>query len=160
MNTKPSPLSPKREAFAQGIASGKNATRSYIEAGYSENGADGAACKLQGIASIAARIEELRKENEKSMNMTRTEWLNAIQKRAISLHAEHPSATRYFDMLGKAQGWYDYEKYSKENSSKFSDTITFNLNRREPIGSVATSSTPMNDEDEDISDIFTGILPL
>ena len=53
-------LSPKHEAFAQGVASGKSATQAYVEAGYSPKGADGAACKLQGNASIQSRIEELR----------------------------------------------------------------------------------------------------
>lgn len=109
-------LSPKHEAFAQGVASGKSATAAYIEAGYSPNGADGAACKLQGNASVASRIEELRAENQKSMSMTRLDWVNAIQERAMSLPPELPAAARYFDMIAKAQGWYAPDKLIQQVS--------------------------------------------
>ena len=158
MNNIPSPLSPKREAFAQGIASGKSATRSYIDAGYSEYGADGAACKLQGIASISARIEELRKENQEHMNMTRIEWLSALQERALALPIGLPITARYFELIGKAQGWFDYEKQPVQQpvqqpekiTSDWVNNLKFDLSRRGPV----------TDEDDDLSDIQMAVLPL
>jgi len=57
----------KHERFCHFVARGENATSSYISAGYSENGARGAACKLQAHASIAERITELQAAISKSL---------------------------------------------------------------------------------------------
>jgi phage terminase small subunit len=55
------PLNNQRhERFAQLIAQGKSATAAYIEAGYSETGADANASRLIGNDSVAARIQHLK----------------------------------------------------------------------------------------------------
>jgi len=55
------PLNNQRhERFAQLIAQGKSATSAYIEAGYSETGADANASRLIGNDSVAARIQHLK----------------------------------------------------------------------------------------------------
>ena len=51
---------PRHEQFAHLIAKGENATAAYIASGFSPNGAHGAASKLQKVAKVAARIEELK----------------------------------------------------------------------------------------------------
>ena len=50
------------------------------------------------------------------MTMTRLDWVNAIQERAMSLPPELPAAARYFDMIAKAQGWYAPEKLIQHSS--------------------------------------------
>src|SRR5260221_13533280 len=52
---------PRHERFAQELAAGKTQAEAYIAAGFSANGARGAASKLQANASagIAARVNEL-----------------------------------------------------------------------------------------------------
>jgi len=64
----------KHEIFASLVAKGLSGRQAYIDAGYSPNGADGAASKLQKTAKVAARIAELR---EKVAN-------RVIEKTAIS----------------------------------------------------------------------------
>jgi phage terminase small subunit len=49
----------RHELFAQGIVSGKSATKAYIAAGYSKNGAGQSAEKLLKNTEISARITEL-----------------------------------------------------------------------------------------------------
>lgn len=54
-------LSNKRhEHFAHLIAKGVNATEAYVQAGYSKNGAAGAASKLQKSAKVCKRIAEIK----------------------------------------------------------------------------------------------------
>ncbi len=60
----------RHELFAQGVATGKPAREAYIAAGYSPNGADGAASKLQSIAKVFARINELKSEAAKGAVLT------------------------------------------------------------------------------------------
>ena len=52
---------PRWEEFAQGIVAGKSATKAYIGAGFSKQGAAQAAYKLSKHPSVAARINELRR---------------------------------------------------------------------------------------------------
>lgn len=49
----------KHELFAQGVAKGKTQTQAYIDAGYSENGADVSASRLLGDARVQGRVDEL-----------------------------------------------------------------------------------------------------
>jgi hypothetical protein len=51
----------KHEQFAQLIAKGVNATKAYVSAGYSGNGARGGAARLNAKATVCARIRELQK---------------------------------------------------------------------------------------------------
>lgn len=51
-------LSPQHQKFVKLYMQEFNATRAYIGAGYSENGADGNACVLIGKDSIKAAVEE------------------------------------------------------------------------------------------------------
>jgi phage terminase small subunit len=103
-------LNPKQEAFCQGVASGLSLTQAYIRAGYSEKGADGAACKLQGNASVAARIEELRAKSEAKLNYKRETYLETLRERFMEMPPELPATAKYGEMLAKAMGWNEPEK--------------------------------------------------
>lgn len=50
----------RHEQFAHAVAKGTKARTAYIAAGFSPNGADGAASKLQKSAKVAARIAEIK----------------------------------------------------------------------------------------------------
>lgn len=78
----------KHERFAQGLAKGKSQTQSYIDAGYSENGADVSASRLLGNASISARVAELQERAAEKTVLTiakATEDLLRIAKTAEAL---------------------------------------------------------------------------
>ena len=103
-------LNPKQEAFCQGVASGLSLTQAYIRAGYSEKGADGAACKLQGIASVAFRIDELRAKSEAKMSYKRETYLETLRERFMEMPPESATCAKYGEMLAKAMGWNEPEK--------------------------------------------------
>jgi phage terminase small subunit len=103
-------LNPKQEAFCQGVASGLSLTQAYIRAGYSEKGADGAACKLQGNASVAARIDELRAKSEAKLNYKRETYLETLRERFMEMPPESATCAKYGEMLAKAMGWNEPEK--------------------------------------------------
>lgn len=63
-------LSAKQKLFSQNLAKGLTQTQAYIDAGYSPNGADGAACKLQGNARIKEYVDELMKPAEDAIRLT------------------------------------------------------------------------------------------
>jgi phage terminase small subunit len=62
-------ISPKQELFLQEYIKGKSATQAYIDAGYSENGADVSASRLLGKASIQERLKELKKVGEEKFKI-------------------------------------------------------------------------------------------
>jgi phage terminase small subunit len=103
-------LNPKQEAFCQGVASGLSLTQAYVKAGYSEKGADGAACKLQGNASVAFRIDELRAKTEAKMSYKRETYLETLRDRFMEMPPESATCAKYGEMLAKAMGWNEPEK--------------------------------------------------
>lgn len=110
----PLTLSVKHERFCQGVASGKNATRAYIDAGYSQKGADVSASRLLGVAGISQRISELRSKTEDSMECKRINFLKTVYNRFMD--DNHPHAAKYAEILAKAMGWNAPEKI--EHSGK------------------------------------------
>lgn len=58
--------SAKHEHFAQLVSNGENATRAYVLAGYSENGAKQSAARLLTNADLCARIAYLRSKKEEA----------------------------------------------------------------------------------------------
>lgn len=103
-------INPKQEAFCQGVASGLSLTQAYIRAGYSEKGADGASCKLQGNARIASRIDELRAKVETKMTYKRETYLETLRDRFMEMPPESATCAKYGEMLAKAMGWNEPEK--------------------------------------------------
>jgi len=103
-------INPKQEAFCQGVASGLSLTQAYIRAGYSEKGADGASCKLQGNARIAARIDELRVQAVAKMTYKRETYLETLRERFMEMPPESATCAKYGEMLAKAMGWNEPEK--------------------------------------------------
>lgn len=49
----------RHELFAQNVAKGMNQTEAYIEAGYSEEGANGNAARLMANDAVKERVREL-----------------------------------------------------------------------------------------------------
>ena len=103
-------LNPKQETFCQGVASGLSITQAYIRAGYSEKGAEGAACKLQGIAKVSTRIEELRAKTEAKMTYNREAYLETLRDRFLNLLPDDATTAKYGEMLAKAMGWNEPDK--------------------------------------------------
>jgi phage terminase small subunit len=103
-------LKPRHEKFAQGIAKGKTATKAYIDAGFSKNGADGAACKLQGNARIAARIKELQQKSVNALDFSREDYQRLCLERFRKLDPHEPACAKHGEMLAKSIGFNDPEK--------------------------------------------------
>ena len=104
-----SQLSPKHEAFAHGIVLGKSATQSYIDAGYSTKGADVSASRLLGNAGVSQRISELRSHCEDAMECKRLNFIRTVYSRFMD--ETHPHAAKYAEILAKAMGWNEPEKF-------------------------------------------------
>lgn len=49
----------RHEIFAQGVAKGMSATAAYVDAGYSENGADAGAARLLSFVRVKDRVHEI-----------------------------------------------------------------------------------------------------
>lgn len=78
---------PRQLKFAALFVKTGNATQAYVDAGYSPNGADGAATKLQANASVAAEIARLKAEYAKSAGID-TAWV--LERMKAHVEAELP----------------------------------------------------------------------
>jgi hypothetical protein len=91
----------RHEKFAQLVAGGMSATKSYSEAGYEAKDADVAGPRLLGNVGVAARIAELRKESEQSCKISREEVLaflaDVIKTPAGHVHKESPLCQSFKD---------------------------------------------------------------
>ena len=91
----------KHEQFAQLVAKGLNATKAYISAGYSANGARAGAARLGAKATVCARIRELQEAISKQVIRleisTRNTRLSALQRR-------HDGLSAAFDKMLDEQG--------------------------------------------------------
>jgi hypothetical protein len=84
----------RHELFCQGIAAGKSAAQSYIDAGYSRNGATVSASRLLAKANVRARVDELKLKVSKAIEIitiaekeTRIKILDDLQSRMQRLFA-------------------------------------------------------------------------
>ncbi len=78
------PSDDRWEIFCLEYSKDFNATRAYIKAGYSENGAAASACQLLTNPNIKARIREIVSERKARIKLEGDEILLEIQKLAMS----------------------------------------------------------------------------
>jgi hypothetical protein len=102
----------KHEQFAQFVANGINPTEAYVSAGYSDKGAHASASRLLGVATVRARVEELRGAiNNASLEKAILDraWVIEGLKR-IAHKAENEKdfvpAIKAHEMLGKELGMF------------------------------------------------------
>jgi phage terminase small subunit len=108
----------RHELFCQGLAQGKSATQSYIDAGYSKKGADVSASRLLGNASVMLRVEELRERVEKKNELT-LDWLIQQGKEMYQESREakdRTAAASFYDKLCKIRGAYSPERHEHDVS--------------------------------------------
>lgn len=74
----------QHELFCIEYTKDGNATRAYIAAGYSENGASASACALLAQPKIAARVTQLQDERKARVLLEGDDILREIQKLATS----------------------------------------------------------------------------
>jgi len=98
------------ESFAHLVAMGSTRASAYIDAGFSMNSAPQGAERLSRNPAVAARIEELRAENEQQIEMKRLEYLIELKNRFMELPPEDPVTAKYGEMLARAMGWNEPEK--------------------------------------------------
>lgn len=103
-------LKPRHEKFAQGIASGKSATRAYIDAGFSPNGAGQSGDKLLKKTEIKARINELQQKSVNALNFSREEFQRICLERFRSMDPHDPGCAKHGEMLAKSIGFNEPEK--------------------------------------------------
>lgn len=76
-------LTPKQLAFCREyIANGGNATKAYIHAGYSPNGADSAACRLLSDVRISQEIESRQIRIEMVGDVTQGEVIRDLRRQS------------------------------------------------------------------------------
>jgi phage terminase small subunit len=102
----------KHEQFAQFVANGINPTEAYVSAGYSDKGAHASASRLLGVATVRARVEQLRSAiNNASLEkaiLDRAwviEGLKRIAEKAESENDFSP-AIKAHELLGKELGMF------------------------------------------------------
>jgi len=104
-------LNPKQIKFCQEYVLNGNATQSYIDAGYSEKGAQPSSSALLLNPIIQEYIEELKKEAQESFKIDR-EWLFQGYKELIELHKDITPAVAKgsYDSIGKLLGLNEADK--------------------------------------------------
>lgn len=103
-------LKPRHEKFAQGIASGKNATKAYIDAGFSKNGAGQSGDRLLKNAEIIARIKELQQKSVSKLDFSREDYQRLCLERFRKLDPHEPACAKHGEMLAKSVGFNEPEK--------------------------------------------------
>lgn len=83
-NGKKNGLTPRNLKFIDNYINTGNATRSYIDAGYSPNGADVSSIRLLGNASVIEEVEKRRAEIAKRNDITSDKVINEIAKIAFA----------------------------------------------------------------------------
>ena len=122
----------KHEAFCQNmIIHRDNATKSYIEAGYSadEESARRLGSKLLTNVDVKARLDELRQDVEKRDLVTMEEAIEAFKRIATAAEADDQLnvAKGCWDSLTKTMGGFvDKKEISGPNGSPVS-TITYEV---------------------------------
>jgi len=99
------------ETFAQLVATGSTGAAAYIEAGFSKNSAPQRAERFTRNSAVATRIEELRAENERLMEMKREDYLRELKDRFLNLPPSESTTAKYGEMLARAMGWNEPEKH-------------------------------------------------
>jgi uncharacterized protein (DUF1501 family) len=66
-------LNPRQRRFVELFTGGMSAVAAYVRAGYSPNGADGAASKLQGNAKVSAAIQATQRKASEAAAMDRSD---------------------------------------------------------------------------------------
>jgi phage terminase small subunit len=100
----------RHEKFAQGIASGKNATQAYIDAGFSKNGAGQSGDRLLKNAEITARINDLQQKTVNKLNFSREDYQRICLERFRSMDPHEPGCAKHGEMLAKSVGFNEPEK--------------------------------------------------
>ena len=77
-------LNDRQRRFVEELAKGSSATQAYIKAGFSENGAAGAACKLQTNANIQSALAELRAKAAEQTGLTLETHLARLAELSIA----------------------------------------------------------------------------
>lgn len=106
-------LTPKQEAFAQAIARGENQSDAYRQAYDATTMAPptlwSEASRMCRHPEVAARVEELRAEEEASARSSRDELRAFVMNELIALAATAPSPTariRALELVGKSVGLF------------------------------------------------------
>jgi phage terminase small subunit len=130
------PLTPKKEKFAQGIASGMNQSDAYrsayvVRPGTRPESVNVAACKLMSDANISQRVEELRAPIVAKVGITLENHIARLQE--LSTKAEeagqYSAAIKAEESRGKACGLY-VEKVQVSGTGEggaIKHTMTVNL---------------------------------
>lgn len=100
--TKALTISQQQLMFIDGIMAGKSQTQAYIDAGYSPNGARGAASKLQSVANVAAELAKRKAEYAKAAGIDKI-WVLEQYKQHIT--AELPDLFDDDGMLLPPKKW-------------------------------------------------------
>jgi phage terminase small subunit len=99
----------KHEAFAHGIAKGSSIAQAYIDAGYSEQGANPSGIRLLRNATVQARIDEIKSNIEKAVEekvgITKAYVISKLQQNLERALQE----VAVVDRDGKETGEYRYE---------------------------------------------------
>ena len=112
-------LAPKREKFVQNIAVGMNATRSYIEAGFSSNGAGPNAGRLIKNDQVILRLAEVRAEimatvAEESAITFQGVINELVADRLLARIEKNPAAAiKATTELAKLHGYYEQHNTQK-----------------------------------------------
>ena len=118
-------LSAKQKLFCQGVAAGLTQYQAYIDAGYSEKGADESASRLLRNAKIREYVEELQQPAEDAIRLT----AEKVHKRLYEIAIECPEGFTGADSIramaeyNKMVGGYEPDKIEINPLQKILDDI-------------------------------------
>ena len=111
-------LSPRRLAFVREyVANGGNATRAYVAAGYSKNGAAQSAEKLLRNAEVRRQVEERQQRKAQAADVTEAEVLGYLKAHARG----EKGSTRAAELLGQHIGMWSEQAQTAEDA--FNDVV-------------------------------------
>lgn len=113
-------LDPRREKFAQGVASGLSLAESFRQANphaarWKPETVWKRASEMMSAGKVSGRVEELKSEAAKNAILTRQEWLQRMIDVADG-GEDQPSRLKALVEFGKAEGFYLPEKHDLLNS--------------------------------------------
>lgn len=113
-------LDPRREKFAQGVASGLSQAEALREANkralrWKQETVWQEASRMMADLKVSARVKELQAEAAKKAILTRQEWLQRMINVADG-GEDQPSRLKALVEFGKAEGFYEAEKLNVKHA--------------------------------------------
>jgi len=117
-------MTPKQKLFIKEYLLDLNATRAYISAGYSKNGAEVSACRLLRNANVQAEIERSLAKTAQKLDLSAEKVLSELSKLAFS------NMQDYIVVSDDGYAYADLSKMTREQAAAIQEITTDSYTER------------------------------